>query len=332
MHLSKLGGLYMSKELKIGLITATVEAILALIVGYILLLAQADSLENKTVEKLAGYFDAVDESMSYDQVMKYLYEDVQEKESVISQLSQKNEELEQKLNELNEQHLLDNENQSIIESAQTYADASEYLNALALLHSASNKTPYMEVLVKEYEGKYELQVVAEADSLIRSERYDEANDVLNDALKIIPESTTLAAYIDKIPGEPQYLMEICAPYQTSDNQYYREPTSFKMAGKTYTNGFSMQDYSFALFNLDGQYSSLNFILGHIDETTMIDGVFNIYLDGQLFRRIEIDCEDIPELYNIPIDGVIQMKIEKVDEATINYQAGEWYGFADITLQ
>jgi len=322
----------MSKELKVGLTIAVVEAILALIVGYILFLAQADSLEKKTVETLAGYFDAVDESMSYDQVMKYLYEDMQKKDSLITQLSQENENLKQELTDLNRQLSTDNANQSIIASAQTCADASEYLNALALLHSVSKKTPYIEGLVKEYEEKYELQIIAEADALILSERYDEASNVINDALKIIPESTTLATYIDKIPSEPQYLMEVCTPYQKSDKQYYREPTTFKMAGKTYTNGFSMQDYSFALFNLDGQYSSLNFILGHIDETTMIDGVFNIYLDGQLFKRIEIGCEDIPEPYSIPLDNVIQMKIEKTDEATPNYQAGEWYGFADITLQ
>lgn len=322
----------MSKELKVGLTIAIVEAILALTVGYILFLVQADSIEKKTVQTLAGYFDAVDEDMSYDQVMKFLYEDMQKKNLEIIQLGQEKEELKQELADLNKQLSEDNANQSIIVSAQTYAEASEYLNALALLQSATNKTPYIEVLIKEYEGKYELQTAAKADTLIRTERYDEANDLLNNALKIIPESTMLTKYIDKIPGEPQYLMEVCPPYQKSDSQYYREPTTFKMAGKSYTNGFSMQDHSFALFNLDGQYSSLNFMLGHIDETTMIDGVFNIYLDGRLFKRIEIGCDDIPEPYSIPLKDVIQMKIEKADEATPNIQAGEWYGFADITLQ
>ncbi len=322
----------MSKELKVGLTIAVVEAILALIVGYILFLAQADSIEKKTVETLAGYFDAIDESMSYDQVMKYLYEDMQNKDAKITQLSQEKADLKQELDNLNKQTSSDDLNQSFIESVQAYADADEYINALALLHSVSNKTPYMDILTKEYEKKYELQIAAEADSLIRAEKYDEANDLLNDALKIIPGSATLIAYVERMPGEPQYLMEVCPPYQKSDNQYYRESTTYKMAGETYSNGFSMQDYSFALFNLNGQYTSLCFTLGHIDDTTMIDGVFNIYLDGQLFKRIEIGCEDIPEPYNIPVSDVVQMKIEKADEATPNFQAGEWYGFANITLQ
>lgn len=133
----------MSKELKVGLTITVVEAILALIVGYILFLAQADSIEKKTVETLAGYFDAIDESMSYDQVMKYLYEDMQNKDIKITQLNHK-------------QISSDNLNQSLIESVQAYADADEYINALALLHSVSNKTPYMDILIKEYEKKYEL--------------------------------------------------------------------------------------------------------------------------------------------------------------------------------
>lgn len=138
--------------------------------------------------------------------------------------------------------------------------------------------------------------------------------------------------IGNILGNTYSLMKVCPPYQTSDYQYYRQPDTFKMAGEVYTNGFSMQDYSFALFNLNGKYTNLNFKLGHIDDTTMIDGVFNIYLDEELYQRIEISCEDLPQSFSISLNNANKMKIVKVDEATPTSQAGEWYGFADVILQ
>lgn len=138
--------------------------------------------------------------------------------------------------------------------------------------------------------------------------------------------------IGNILGDTYLLMKVCPPYQTSNNQYYRQPDTFKMAGEVYTNGFSMQDHSFALFNLNGKYTLLNFTLGHIDDTTMIDGVFNIYLDEELYQRIEISCEDLPQQFSIPLNNANKMKVIKVDESTPTYQAGEWYGFADMILQ
>ena len=127
------------------------------------------------------------------------------------------------------------------------------------------------------------------------------------------------------------LLSVCPPYQTSDRQYYREQEFFKMGNITYVNGFTMQDGAYALFNLGGQYKNLTFTLGHIDGTTMIDGVFHIYLDNELKDRIVVDCEALPNEYKLTLDNAQQMKIEKVDEATRNYQAGEWYGFANAKV-
>ncbi len=146
------------------------------------------------------------------------------------------------------------------------------------------------------------------------------------------DGNTKSVYIGKHEGSVSYLMDICPPYQTSDGQYYREPDTIQMGGKVYVNSFSMQDSSFALFNLNGQYDSLTFTLGHIDDSEMIDGVFYIYLDNELVERIEVGCEALPKVYTIPLNKALQMKIEKVDEATPHYQAGEWYGFADIQVK
>ena len=159
---------------------------------------------------------------------------------------------------------------------------------------------------------------------------------VNEVTKALKQDTvwdgnTRSLYIGKHEGTGYYLMEVCPPYQFPDRQYYRVPTTFKMAGTDYTRGFTMQDGSFALVNLNGKYNSLSFILGHIDKSTMRDGIFNIYLDGRLINQINIKCTDMPKKYDIPLNGALQLKIEKVD-TTKTYQVGEWYGFADIQVK
>ncbi len=132
-------------------------------------------------------------------------------------------------------------------------------------------------------------------------------------------------------GEACLLMKTCQPYQTADKQFYQEPDRFIMSGDAYTNGFTMHDGSFAIFNLEGKYISLNFVLGHIDDTTMLDGTFYIYLDEELAKVLEVGSDDIPKTYNIPLNNAKKLKIEKVDKSQ-TVQMGEWYGFGDIILQ
>ncbi len=315
------------KDVRLAIIVAIIEAILALFVGLILFQVEKDDMKQDVVNAIAGYFSDVEENMSLEQSLKIIYEDSIRQNNLIVELTNEKEQIQSKLDMLVEQTSLED----IITSSKTYADANEYINALAILKNVSIKTPEIEALIVDYEKKYESEVAINIDKLLMEKKYDEANDLIKEALNILPSSKILNTYKERISDNPQYLMSACPPYQKSDSQYYDTPDTFKMAGTVYTNGFLMQDESFAIFNLNGQYNELEFILGHIDETTMIDGVFNIYLDGKLFKRIEIGCDELPKHYTISLEGVSQMRVDKVDEATINYQAGEWYGFADVKL-
>ena len=83
----------MKAEIKVGIIVAVIEAVLALAGGYVLYLIQEDSIEKKTVETIAGYFDEVDENMTYEQVLQFLYKNSQEKDQMIASLQQEKAEL-----------------------------------------------------------------------------------------------------------------------------------------------------------------------------------------------------------------------------------------------
>lgn len=134
-------------------------------------------------------------------------------------------------------------------------------------------------------------------------------------------------YIGEAPGQKQYLLDVCPPYQTS---YYSQPTSFKMAGVTYTNGFRIQDGGYALFNLNGRYDTLSFTLGHDDSGNMTDAKFNIFLDGKLVEEIEVSCNELPKSYTIALNGALQLRIEKIASIR-DIIIGDRYGFANLIV-
>ena len=106
-----------------------------------------------------------------------------------------------------------------------------------------------------------------------------------------------------------------------------------MGGKLYANGFilsgSKYDDHYALFNLNGQYATLSFDLGHIDGNDMYDGVYNIYLDGQYSQTIELGAEEPVTHFSIPLKHALQLKIVVAHPETSIWSVG--YGFANAEL-
>jgi len=131
-------------------------------------------------------------------------------------------------------------------------------------------------------------------------------------------------YIGEAPGEKQYLLDVCPPYQTD---HFSTPTTVTMAGQKYAHCLVVGTISgdrFAIFNLNGQYNTLSFDVGHIDGTGMGGVTLNIFLDGQLNFSLDMTGEMMPEHYEIPLYGAMQMKIE-----TSN--AWERYAMANIEV-
>ena len=132
-------------------------------------------------------------------------------------------------------------------------------------------------------------------------------------------------YIGEAPGMKQYLLNVCPPYQTGA---YRERTTVNMCGIKYANGMSLGGLSdgYALFNLNGQYDSFSFVAGHIDGAYMSKGQqYNIYLDGELAFSVDLDPEAMPQRYEVPLHGAVQMKIEGT-------QSAEYFALADMVVE
>jgi len=113
----------------------------------------------------------------------------------------------------------------------------------------------------------------------------------------------------------------------TDNKY------FTMSGKKYTNGFSLRLYSNlinsvtseALFNLDGQYKSVSFTVGHLDDSANVNVKLNIYLDGIIAYTKDVNYDDVAQKVTVPLNGALQMKIEVWSKGggTIGFSEGKF---------
>lgn len=119
------------------------------------------------------------------------------------------------------------------------------------------------------------------------------------------DGNTWSVYIGDMPGKKTYLGTDLEPY---DRWGYDAPTTFSMDGKTYVNGFTFGWYeSYAIWNLDGKYKTLEFDIGHT-ANFQYDKQALIYLDGTLVKTISVKGEEMVKHVSVPLNGALQLKM------------------------
>ena len=200
--------------------------------------------------------------------------------------------------------------QEALDKAEKEASSQNYDSALATIQSALIVNPDSEELVKK-EAEYK-QMLANAQTEEPASSNETGETISGSGQGIIAAND----YSQKS------LITVCPPYESNA---YEAVNFMDIAGKSYTNGFKLGRNGYALFNLEGKYSSLDFDVGHIDGTDMNNARIQFMLDGLNDQLIEVSAEDLPKHYTIDLTGVKQMKI------TID--VGNWpsYGFANVIL-
>lgn len=140
-------------------------------------------------------------------------------------------------------------------------------------------------------------------------------------------------------GATYLLMKVCPPYETNYGYYAANGDTkdgssiFNMAGETYTNGFKVDvnrsQGAQAIFNLKGEYNTLEFDLGHIDGTSGDKLHLKIILDGITTEIIEVHPEDLPTHYAINLNGAEQLIIDSIGESATMW--GSEYGLANLVV-
>ena len=138
------------------------------------------------------------------------------------------------------------------------------------------------------------------------------------------DGNTKSVYVGINPNEVQYLLDVCPPYATKDYNwahpcvvYTSDNTeSFYMAGVKYSNGLTMagshSDETYALFNLDGKYESLELMIGPVDGNEDPSGIAFI-VDGKIVAEYTVEEGDYPEKIKVPLNYGLQLKIVTTSE-------------------
>ena len=229
-------------------------------------------------------------------------------------------------------------------TAETLAQIGDYLGAFNTVDQAMSTIGEDEELAsraKEYEDAYVANVVTQVDAHLENGDFDAADQVVSEALKHFPNNITIKEQQKRIEdSRPKNLMSVCPPYET-DYGYYsangdvKDGSSvFNMAGETYTNGFKMDIFGAGgtkvIFNLKGEYSKLDFDLGHVDGTGDLTLYLKITVDGTANEIIVFNSDDLVKHYTIDISGANQLIIEGF--GTNNGWWGSHYGLANITVR
>lgn len=146
---------------------------------------------------------------------------------------------------------------------------------------------------------------------------------------------TKSVYLwDEMTANETYLVDVCPPYQQSNFKKVlkSEGKSFPMSGQKYSNGFDIfADNAYALFNLNGQYSTMEFTYGHIDSSgysSQSDATLTFIVDGRVVEEIDIDAGRLPQMVSIPLNHGLQLKIVCTTDAFWEPHVG----LANITIR
>ena len=201
----------MSDTIKGAIIGALITTLGSVLIFFLGNFSTQATLEKNTVETLSEYFNSVDKDMSYKQALQTIYEDYKN-------IKDENSQLQEQLSTAQSQVSADKKNKEVIDTANSFGDLGDYEKALSILNEVEEKTPEMELLFTEYSGKYESQIIDNASNLQEEGKYDEAVEIIDNALKVLPNSNELISKKEKIIAEkPQNFMDVCEPYETSYN-------------------------------------------------------------------------------------------------------------------
>lgn len=322
------------------LIGSGITGIISLAIFFLGDYSSTATIEKKTVETLSNYFEYVDKNMTYEQAIQEIYSEKRDLETQISKLKKEIDDKEYEITQQNHQK----EVEEIVKSATEYGNNGDYIQAITLLSNIETKSTQLESLINDYEKKYETDIVDKVTILQADVQLEEASVLIEDALKIVPDSVKLNESKRVIENSlPVNMLEKVAAYQSGGNTYkeydaYRTGATeyFCMGGKKYTNGMTFNadinifnDVSWAVYNLEGKYSSLEFDLGHVDGTDLGRETFlEVFYDGQLTDEISVTPDMLPKHIILNLEGVKQLKLQ----VHASGNDGPLYGLGDPIIK
>ncbi|MCM1181704.1 MAG: hypothetical protein NC347_15745 [Clostridium sp.] len=316
-----------------------------------------NSKEKEIVEALSERYEFVDKGMSYERALQEVDEEIEKlklnNETLQEDMEESGKENEglkiENANLQNQIAMLQNEYECSekITLAESYAESGNYEVAIPILSSISEKTEDVVALLQNYTMNYENKIVGNAEALANDGRYDEAIALIDEALEIVPSSQVLNNEKENVT--PKYLVETVECYRAENLWLLDSKEYIKMGGKSYQNAIFTQssdiagsmfnrEYSAnAFYNIDGEYSQLSGVAGHIDFSgsgtigendagQVYSAEVTIWGDGKEICTITLSPEDTAKEFNYPVIGV------KILEFRVKCSGNSKIGIAEIQIR
>ena len=190
-----------------------------------------------------------------------------------------------------------------------------FLRGKALVHALEHVAGEADLVILEHHA---VEDVALADE-VGDEGVDRlVVDVgrgadLLEAKDILPENQKLEkALKDVESSRPKSLMTVCPPYNNVNCIFYSGTDTINMAGQTYINsifiGENIYNDSRLDFNLNGEYSSITFDVGHVDGSGTRSREMQILYNEQLVKKICLSGTGLTQSITLDVSGVDQLTL------------------------
>ncbi|MGN0538994.1 MAG: NPCBM/NEW2 domain-containing protein [Candidatus Fimenecus sp.] len=221
--------------------------------------------------------------------------------------------------------------EQVLAEASEMINGGKYIEAISLLDDAItyNENDDFKNMRTTAEKKYVETVTASVNDYLAKEDYISASRTVNDAVSKLPASAELKALQKKVQdATPTYLLDVCKPYETYHYVEFVNGEKFSMGGTEYTNGFTLStdNSGYTIFNLNSNYSTVSFNLGHVDGSGMNTSTVKIYCDEVLKEEYVIESGSLPKRITLDVTGVKQFKI------TVDNYYDAAYGFGNVIVK
>lgn len=276
------------------------------------------------VGELAGAFDFVDEGGDLRDAIESLSVELDARESQIRQLES------------------DDEGQKAIALAGSRWGSGDYPGALSALSEVADASPEAYSVYMDYSTQYTDMVLEQADELANERDYEGAVSLFEEAAEVITDSGLLRKLEEGKRSveerRPKNMLDVVRAYESGGNDYTEFSSkesgaeSFSMGGVKYMDGMTFSadinifdDVSWAIYNLGGSYTALEFTACHVDGTDLgEDTVMQVFCDGELREEIPLSPDMMPVDVSLDLTGVNQLKLQVPSSGA----AGPLYGVGD----
>lgn len=289
---------------KSTIIAALITAIIGAVVSLVTFFYGQSNTERKTVEILSDYIESVDENASYQKTLQTVSEEYKKQENQIGDLKSENQQLQQELSDKEEVEL---KNVALISDG---LKIQENVNKAILLLD-DNNTYYSETML---------------NLILKNQlSYDHSKNTV--FFNTTNENILSETKIDLFDTNVLYDGTCYKKFIASEGE------SFSMGSDTYNEGFEIYDDhslfgegdGYALFDLNGEYSKMSFLVGRTNEYEKQDVILKVYLDNEYVEEYSLNSQSPPVSLTIDLNYANNLKLEITGGSRVKY------GFANVLL-